>query len=407
MDLTAAQAVQTAIEARSYDEALAALHRLLFGSGAIPMGDDPPGLRYLIRSLPPDHRAAARDLVLDAIAAGAVVPNSEEMDDLLDGIPRSRWPLSYLCARLEDENDHVLLRACLSEAHRRIEEDAQAKSALSKVMVQAARKLSEAAEAFAMRKKSERAHHLMRHAISYVQRDMRPPRPVHKGGPAPKLDPLCEVDLTVWLARQTQPFAQLPRDVKKLLDRLDKLRRTEVMAADKIIDAQQASRENPSPIYVAALAVEATARAGQLLTPKNHAVRWCVKRAIEGALDIYQFSTHETLPEPHTAERTAVVRELLGRMDAELLRLECALQLQKNAPEAWARIAEHAHDINVVYRGEDERGRTIVWLYRIGDGHGLLLDAGEDVTHLEGPAEELLASMPEELFEEAANVVLA
>ena len=86
-----------------------------------------------------------------------------------------------------------------------------------------------------------------------------------------------------------------------------------------------------------------------------------------------------------------------------MLRLECAGQLYKHlthSDEAW-------RSLRVLYRGENERGHVECFLYQAQNTHGMLIQLGGEWSHLLGTREELLASMPETYFEDAALAVLS
>ena len=140
--------------------------------------------------------------------------------------------------------------------------------------------------------------------------------------------------------------------------------------------------------------------------PKFNKLRRTAKACIQEALPLVMTTfarlSVEDPPEPG-ADPHFDVREFMRDLDAELLRLECAGQLYKHMThtnEAW-------RTLRVLYRGENERGQVECFLYEQRDAHGMLIKLGGEWSHLLGTRDELLASMPETYFEDAALTVLA
>ncbi|MCP3140365.1 hypothetical protein [Pyxidicoccus xibeiensis] len=96
------------------------------------------------------------------------------------------------------------------------------------------------------------------------------------------------------------------------------------------------------------------------------------------------------------------LRDFLAELDARILRLECSAAIAPLVPGgAVPDIAE------VLWRGDGGKGRVLHFIARLSDGtYGLVTKLGRRWAWVHGNRDEVLASVPDTLFPEAARAVM-
>jgi hypothetical protein len=324
--------------------------RLLLGvEDKLDIGDSPPGLLNLWRSLSPDLQDELSPELVQRVTRFNY--QSPEVGRLLDMIPVEQWPCGYLAYRLKADLTGSIAENSRREAQRRLEGepelDERDRERLTKSLARADELRAERARREEQRRSQKaQVHPVLRKAVHLVTREARPPRPYHAGGPPPRLSWEQRQDLERWITDETRR-----RTKRSLRQRESRYRRDETKAL--------------------------------------------VGRAVELVME----------KEPDDA-----VRAFLLELDQTMMRIELAARAARAQPApAAGELVKRLEAITprILYRGVDERGRVQAWLLGVGQGYGLFCQIKGAWIWVEGTFDEVVASMPDHWFEGAATAMAA
>jgi hypothetical protein len=250
-------------------------------------------------------------------------------------------------------------------------------------------------------------------ALLALDPEQRPGPPYHLGGPVPRLGGEPKLGVALWLARQAQATA--PWQDRRLIARL--LPPVEAFAASPL----RASRDVPYEGVVSELPAEEQALRRDLVSPTRAGPgesSWVTiaRRAAATALAFFDYRQEQLTSLLMESARLAAELHASGAasteaisdagafcraLDEELLRQECAGAVVERAKQPAPAIRR------VLWRGatSDEVSAFIAAL-EPGDRFGLLAEIGGHPQWIVGDRDAVLASVPDERFEEATAAVL-
>lgn len=212
--------------------------------------------------------------------------------------------------------------------------------------------------------------------------EMLPRTPPHGGGPMPQITARGYVEVALLLAEHALPH--VPQKDQR--------------AAKQMIALARAALANPSLSMIPTLVSTAEA------APKGAAMR--VVRAVllearhmiaspdkvGGAVRAAAKTTMELAQRP----------DLLVALDEALCRADCAAALVRHGKNP------SAQPVRSLWRGADAKGKANAWLMALADGRwAVLLKLKSRWNLVEGPPDDVLATVPGERFEEAVRAAQA
>jgi hypothetical protein len=234
-------------------------------------------------------------------------------------------------------------------------------------------------------------HTLLKAALA-IAKTARPAAPPHLGGPAPKLSAPATARIAIWCAERMRDRAT-PRlaaimaphlaEARTFLERPDAARESRARLADP-------RRYPRGAESVARLAVEAALRSackpGQIAVPTRDAVRMSIRLERDAAATV--------------AESDAAMCRFVDDLDQELMRVEVETILvpRVDCIPAFGRVLWRA-----VGPGLDRATHFVVALEP--EGYGLLAKLGGRYSWHEGGRDEILATVPDGMFESAVTAV--
>lgn len=346
--------IRLELDLEQEQEAARDLRRLLALEDKLDIGDSPPGLLDLWRSLNPDLQDELAPELVQRVARFNY--QSPEVGRLLDMIPVEQWPCGYLAYRIKADLSGSIADSCRREAERRLsaedgaelaEDDrgrlAQALAKADELRVERERREAE------RRGRKAVVHPVLRKAVHLVPKEVRPPPPYHAGGPPPNLSLEQRQDLERWITDETR-------------------RRTRKDPAKQVTRESRYRRDMTKAI---------------------------IGRAVELVME---------------RETDAAVRAFLLELDQTMMRIELAARAARAQPAPAAEeLVKRLEAVTprILYRGVDERGRVQAWLLGVGQGYGLFCQFKGAWIWVEGTFDEVVASMPDQWFEGAATAMAA
>jgi len=232
------------------------------------------------------------------------------------------------------------------------------------------------------------AHPVLRAALKAAPAAARP-QTVHGGGPPPHLAPRELARLAIWCGERLASRVE-PGVAEEYARALEEARQN---VADPELPRRYPYslgnvRYPTVPLSVGELAVDAARRA--IRNPAATRVALCAQVRILVILEKAWARVAGLPVNDH-------VRELLVALDEQMVRLELEVALARYAPGRMTDVEA------VLWRGLEGQ-RTGHWLVRLhGERHGLLTKLKGRWRWLEGNREEMLASVPDALFADAAR----
>jgi hypothetical protein len=231
------------------------------------------------------------------------------------------------------------------------------------------------------------AHSILAHAWQAAPPDARPTGLVHRGEPEPFIGARGTVRLAAFVARRVCHLA--PKADKKLFT--------------KLVDLAEQAADKGKPSAKLDGALESAAREGVI----GIARAACAEAKVtllrpDSAGSSARPAAVKAVGHLLATDGKNAVRDFLAALDEELRRLDVvhALVLKKKEPK---------HPIaHAVFRGADAKGKIVVWLARLANGQlGLLSKQGTFWRWMEGPHDEILATIPDHFFERAVMAAKA
>lgn len=250
-----------------------------------------------------------------------------------------------------------------------------------------------------------KAHAILRGALRAVPVEVRPPAPWHAGGPALSCPAPGHVGVSLWCAELLGDRAA--RGEKKESSRIRAL----------VDDFLEEPRMVQSPRSPEAKLHQQLAEAGTALE-SDSAPLACMRRAASGAATSLRgkpdlvFSSASASVLPTVKELTLRpqpmrVKDFLAQLDHRLMREELSGAFKERMKKPALALAE------VLFRAADAKGKRSCFVARLERGHyGVLVrlqaKAGTRAnwTWVEGVRDDVLATVPDELFEAATQRVL-
>lgn len=225
------------------------------------------------------------------------------------------------------------------------------------------------------------AHPILAHAWRAAPRSARPNGGVHQGEPEPFIGARGAVRAAVFVARRVAHL--VPRGEKKTFAELVALAE-QAADAGKPPPSLRAIVDRTSREGLVGIARAACAEAMRTLLHPDNAGTSARPAAVKAVNLLLESGGDDA------------VRSFLAGLDAELRRLDVvhALTLRKKEPSRPI--------TSTIHRGADKKGKPALWLARLEGGQlGLLAKQGRFWTWTEGGKEEILATVPDEHFENA------
>ena len=350
------------------------LRALLTMSEMPPAGEAPPGLLNLYRGFSLEERAALTEDLRAFLTNGRTSYESWDTRQLFDLIPIERWPLGYLTHRLREGGQRAELQRWRAEASRREPSlKPQEQEKLQKALKALARKERAQAQSAAPPRSN---HRLLGRALRGCPQAFRPPPPHHMGGPPPEVHSEALKQLLVWIALWAKPLVRVRQ--AEYASVLTRIANGESRSERTISDDQ----DSEMSIAYRALAPPVRLR---LMTRS-------VGRQIDAALRLCE------IRDPPRAG--AFVRWL----DDALMLAEYQGCLRKCRPSAPAQA--FWPNARVVLRRFDLRGRPEAHIARLEQGYALVHTVQGSVRVQLGDPEEILASVPDDWFDEAIAAMM-
>lgn len=233
----------------------------------------------------------------------------------------------------------------------------------------------------------DNAHHLLIGALKVAPPDSHP-RPYHGGGPRPKIDAEAYVAAALWLADRVAPQVD-PRD-RKIFDDYVALARRQLK-----VGADDKSKQKELYSADARKASRVPCKVG--IWTAHEAANWAFRPIYAGgaarpaAANIARFLL-KTDPEALPA--------YLADLNALCIHLEALTQLRARKQTPKGKV------VATVWRGLTD-DKVSHWLMRCtGDTLALLAKQGTRWHLIEGTKDDVLANVPDKLFEAAVHAAL-
>jgi hypothetical protein len=236
----------------------------------------------------------------------------------------------------------------------------------------------------------ENAAHILIAALKVAPPALHPPKPFHFGGPQPKVDAESYVHTGLWIAGLAKPYVD-PEDRKAFDDwvRLAKLQLElgagETSQRAKLFEAD-AGKVKRVPLKIGVWAA-------------HEASNWAFRPIYAGGAARVAASNFVKLL--LKLGKDAEVSTFLRNLD------RVALYMESEAMMRNRKIVQKEKAVRTLWRGSTD-GRASHWVMERADGtFALLAKMGPRWVLTEGRRDDVLATVDDKQFEEAAQVVLA
>ena len=248
-------------------------------------------------------------------------------------------------------------------------------------------------------------HALLKTALRAAPPEVWPPGPFALGGPCPVCSAMGQVHLGMWLASIAAGFLRDPVEQARAAQVVEAVRallltrkrvpmekgHPHLVRVHRRLLALTDSGEDRSSAFSV---VDFVARAAYALAlGRGDAVTDRLDAAVRRVVRLLG-KTPDASP--------MTVRDFLAELDMRILRLECSAAIAPLVPSGTVpEVAE------VLWRGDGGAGRALHFIARLGDGtYGLVTKLGGRWRWVRGGRDEVLSTVPDALFPEAARAVM-
>lgn len=342
--------------------------------------EEAPGLLNLFSNLGLDEREAHSEALLKFLSSGRVSYESWDVRQLFDLIEIERWPTGYLNHRLRKPLRQAEFDRWCKEAERRMDSlsaDMQDKLRSSIPQGRAALISKQAPSAIAPNHQRKRTRHrLLGRAVREVPERLRSELVFHEGAAPPSVHGQNLAPILPWIARWLVP----------LIDPAHRTRYDEILrkVAQGERAVQRPEERGRSELAIAHRALPNTKDAKRLSAIARDqaaaAVQICAQRAPDR------------------------IEELLRWLDDSLILLEFHARLRRLSPSAPPEL--YSPEGRVVLRRLDPQSKPLAHIVRFENEYALLHWSQGRLRLQLGSPEEIMASVPDEWFDEAITAMM-